>query len=588
MLALSFVIGNYEGATVAVKQMMLRSVALIAYATVCAGISTVADARELYRQGIERKAPRTVKLAARSDQSVSTDERQIIASVKAIVIVSNPKDVKAGGTKATGVDVRGENVPDGVALAAEPYVGAAASAASLDRLTRDMVLAYRAAGIPVVNIVVPPQDVTNGVVQVIAVVGKLGKTSVEGNPSDPDYYLEGFGLEAGDVITQSAVLDHLYWKSRRSYRRLDAIYEPGKNFGETDIAFDVKETKPWSIFAGLDNTGSGGTGDLRIYSGFALGDLWNLDHEFTYQFTTSEKGLKNLAAHAASYTLPVLSRTDFQLSGSYAKTSADSGPGTSKGKSWGLGGMFITQLPGFSNTTWDARYGFEYKNSDNSFEFGGAAASGNTTEVGQFFAQIVGQHAGAKSSTSFDVGVWAAPGGLFSNNDNAAFDASRADAKASYAYLRTNVDHTVFLPKDFLFNVEVEGQLASDRLNPSEMMFLGGLNSVRGFDENAVRGDMGVMTRLELYTPAVALFDRGGKSDALRAFGFFDAGFVDVLSPSSVGESSASLMGAGLGLTYQYNQSVSAEVAYGWKVNSDDQVADRKNGELHFRLMARF
>jgi hemolysin activation/secretion protein len=47
-------------------------------------------------------------------------------------------------------------------------------------------------------------------------------------------------------------------------------------------------------------------------------------------------------------------------------------------------------------------------------------------------------------------------------------------------------------------------------------------------------------------------------------------------------------MGAGLGLTYQYNQNVSAEVAYGWKVNSDDQVADRKNGELHFRVMARF
>jgi len=574
----SQVFGEFGGRIVPIKKMMKASVALLVCTTALATMTLDVQARELYRQGIDRKAPRTVKLTARKDQGLSTDETQVIGLVKAIVIVSGPKDVKAGGTKATGVDVRGQDIPAAVARAAEPYV----------RMTRDMVLAYRAAGMPVVNVVVPPQDVTNGVVQIIAVVGKLGKTTVEGNPTDPDYYLEGFGLNAGDVITQSDVLDHLAWKSRRSYRRLDAIYEPGQKFGETDIAFDVKETKPWSLFAGVDNTGSGGTGDLRIYSGFTMGNLWQLDHELSYQFTTSEKGLKHLNAHSGSYIMPVASRTDFQLSGSYAKSAADAGPGTSNGKSWSVGGMFITQLPGFSNTTWDARYGFEYKNSDNTFEFGGASANTNETEVAQFFTQFSGQHAGAKSSTSFDLGVWAAPGGLFSNNDSTAFDGARADAKASYAYARGNIDHTVFLPKDFLFNIEVEGQVATDRLLPSEMIYLGGLNSVRGFDENAVRGDMGIMSRMELYTPAVALLDRAGSTDALRAFGFLDAGYVDVLSPVSIGESSASLAGAGIGLSYQYKQNISAELAYGWKLNSDDQVVDRNNGELHFRVTARF
>lgn len=569
-----------------VKKMLLSTVVVAAVALVGSG-EVLAKSSEQYKQGIGQKQPRAVKLAPRTDAAASTDETQLLASLKAVVIVDNPAAVKKRGTSAAGVEVRSDTVPQAVAGVAEAYLGQPVSPASLDRMTRDMVLAYRAVGIPVVNIVVPPQDVTNGTVQVVAVVGKLGRVSVEGNPTDPDYYIDGFSLQPGDIITEAAVVDQLRWKSRRLNRRVDAIYSPGDSFSLTDIAFDVKERRPFSVFAGIDNTGSSGVGDLRMYSGFTASNLWHKDHELSYQFTTSEKGVDNLAAHTASYTMPVHGRTDLQLSGSYVKSSADVGPGTSEGRSYSLAGTFISQLPRMKSVSLDAHYGYEYKNTNNAFDFGVGDPFGNVTEVSQFFFQVLGQRGTSQSSTQFDLGVWASPGGMFSHNSDTAFDASRPGAQADYLFTRASFDHTIFLPRDFMIKLEAEGQWASNRLPISEMMYLGGMNSVRGFDESAVRGDNGLLGHFEVYTPALSLLDRQGKTDALRLFGFVDAGVVGVNSPKEVGDGTASLVGAGVGLNYQFRENLTAELAYGWKVDSDSRVHD-DNGEVHFRLMARF
>ena len=92
------------------------------------------------------------------------------------------------------------SIPDIVRTAALKYMGQTVSLASLDRMTRDMVLAFRTAGMPVVNVIVPPQDITSGTVQIISVVGRLGKVTVQGNTDNPDYYVEGLELEPGDIV----------------------------------------------------------------------------------------------------------------------------------------------------------------------------------------------------------------------------------------------------------------------------------------------------------------------------------------------------------------------------------------------------
>lgn len=541
---------------------------------------------ERYSQGISRPAAKPVVLQPRDEAGGSTDETELVASLNGVVIVNAPDGVNVNGARADGVDARGDVAPEQVIAAAQTHLGKPVSLAGLDRLTRDMVLAFREAGMPVVNVVVPPQDISNGVVQIVAVVGRLGDLTVEGNPADPAYYTEGFTLSPGDVVEEAAVLDHLRWKSRRFHRRVDAIYAPGSSFGLTDIALDVKEKRPWTVFGGVDNTGSGSTGDLRFFGGFTAGDLFGLDHELSYQFTTSEHGPENLNAHVATYTLPVTARTDFRASGAYVGSSADVGPGTSNGESYYASGTFLTQLRRWQNVSWDARYGFEYKQTDNNFEFGGAPASGNLTEIGQFFGEIHGQRANASSATQLFAGVRFSPGGLFGNNDDTAFDGSRSDAASQYAYFNGSIDHTIFLSGGFLLNLQLEGQVATDRLLPSEMMYLGGMNSVRGFQENAVRGDHGILGRFEVYSPALQPAALEGTS--ARLFGFVDAGAVFIEGPSAPGEGDADIAGAGVGLSIQHSDDISLELAYGIKLDGDPLVADSENGRFHFRFTARF
>lgn len=565
------------------------SAIIIGLSVVGLSSESFAQSADRLKQGFVKGPGNQISLTPKNSLEISDDETEIFSNLKGIVIVNDPQSVIESGTSATGVELRGDVVPHAVGTAAHQYIGEPVSLASLDRLTRDMVLAFREAGLPVVNVVIPPQDVSNKVVQVIAIVGRLGDLSVEGNATDPSYYADGFGLAAGDVIDEDTVISHLRWKSRRANRRVDAIYSPGAEFSATDIALDVKETKPWSVFIGADSTGPGSSGEYRIFPGIVLSDLWGLDHELSYQFTTSEHGFDQLAAHVFQYTLPVAIRTDLQLTAAFSDSSATNVvAGVSNGESRQFGATFITQLGRKNSYNWDARVGFEYKDSNNAFEFGGVATPGADTEVGQFFALLNGDRRDSKSATNLFAGVWHSPGGLFDNNTDAAFEVSRAGSSAEYTFFRAGVDHTVFLDNDWMFNAEIEGQLASDRLIGSELIYLGGMNTIRGFQENVVRGDSGILARFELHGPSVSVSTEEGVNDSLRVFGFFDVGSVTIEGTATANEGSTSIAGAGVGFTYANSKGFNAEFAYGWKVNdSEFNINDTDDGEFHFRVIAR-
>lgn len=548
-----------------------------------------AQSADRLQQGFVKGPGNQISLTPKNSLDISEDETEIFSGLKGVVIVNDPGAVIESGTSASGVELRGDVLPHTVGSAAHQYIGEPVSLASLDRMTRDMVLAFREAGLPVVNVVIPPQDVSNKVVQVIAVVGRLGELTVEGNATDPAYYADGFGLAPGDVVDEDAVISHLRWKSRRVNRRVDAIYSPGSEFSATDIALDVKETKPWSVFIGADSTGPGTSGDYRFFPGFVLSDLWGKDHEFSYQFTTSENGYDQLAAHVLQYTLPVAVRTDLQLTAAFSDSYAENAiAGASSGKGKQLAATLVTQLDRKAGFNWDARLGFSYKDSNNAFEFGGVATPGADTQVGQFFALLNGDRRNSKSATNLFAGVWHSPGGLFDNNTDAAFGVSRQGAVANYSFLRAGVEHTAFMDSDWVFNAEVEGQLSNDRLIGSELIYLGGMNTIRGFQENVVRGDNGIFARLELQGPSVSVTQEDGVNDSLRLFGFFDIGSVTVNGTPTPNEGSTSISGAGLGLTYANSKGLNAELAYGWKIHNSDLITnDNHDGQFHFRVIAR-
>ena len=565
----------------------------LASLVIAMGFSSPVLAQEIERvsQGLEEAQQQPVSLTPRDNLSLSSDETELLPSLKGIVFVNSPENISQAGTSAEGVEARGDFAPDQVLGVANNFIGQPVSLASLDRLTRDLVLAFRSAGYPVVNVVVPPQDVSNGVVQILAVVGRFAELTVEGDVKNPDYYTNDFPLQPGDAVDQGKVLDHLRWRSRRFHRTLGAVYEPGAEFGQTNIGLTANETKPYTVFAGVDNTGTGITGDLRIFGGFTVADLTGEDHELSYQITTSEEGFDTLQAHVASYTVPVpfLGKTDFQVAGAVILTSADLEVGESDGDNIQVSANFRTQLPSIDNTTFDARYGLEYKNADNTFAFGGTPVSDNETVVSQGYFQLLGSRAGSKSSTQFDVGAWFSPGDVFDDNSDEAFTLTREGAEASYVYIRGGVEHVFFLPKGWRLALDADGQATGDRLITSEQIFIGGLNSVRGLEENALRGDVGILGTVQLETPAIELFGKNSDtiSDGLRAYAFFDAGYVDVNDGEVEGDDDGSAISAGVGFLYQINNNFTAEGVFGYPIDTSGDVGD-DDGRFSFRIVARY
>ncbi|MCT4656493.1 MAG: hypothetical protein N4A65_11845 [Cohaesibacter sp.] len=572
------------------KAVALGAMVVLSGALLSSVSSVSARNLEDYSQGLPKPSKEQVRLTPQSMQNGSTDESVLVPALNGIVVVTKPDDVRLSGVSASGVVIEDDVIPASVQAAAAGYIGKPVSLANLDRMTRDMVLAFRSAGMPVVNVVVPPQDITAGSVQVIAVVGRMGKLTITGQAKDLNYYSEGFELEEGEVVSEAKVLDQLRWKSRRAHRNVTAIYAPGSGFSETDITFDVDEQKPWSVFSGVDNTGNSTVGDYRIFAGAVIGDLWGLDHEMSYQFTTSEEGPKHLGAHVVSYTLPVpfASRTDLNLLGSYVSSEGKGSITKQTGESYQLSANFLSQLPRTMGISLDARYGYEFKSSNNDLEFGGLTASSTRTEISQFYAQILGQKNWAWGLSNFNAGLWVSPGKMTSKNFDSAFRQARAGTSASYAILRAGLEQSINLPKDIILTVDAETQWASERLLASEMMYLGGMRTIRGFTENVAKGDNGAMARIELNSPGFQLLGRASDiKDQIRAFAFFDVGTVSNNGTLVAGDVDTMLAGAGLGLKYQIANHLDAQLGYGWKVLDDDNV-EKDDGALHFRMVVRY
>ena len=145
-------------------------------------------------QWLSRYAPpvnpaSSVGKISQSDSAVARPEGEkakvVIKDLKAVVFVGKPGEVRKRGATGVGVSDKSGVVPAEALAAAGAYLGRAVSLGNLDQITRDLVLAFRTADRPVVNIVVPEQEVSNGVLQVLVVVGRLAHVRVEGASPAP-------------------------------------------------------------------------------------------------------------------------------------------------------------------------------------------------------------------------------------------------------------------------------------------------------------------------------------------------------------------------------------------------------------------
>lgn len=477
---------------------------------------------------------------------------------------------KAGDVKAPAAGVAVEGLPiKGKKLAKElkPFLGKPMSQKLLNDITRAIVMHYKKHSGLLVDVIAPAgQDITEGRVSFVVVEAKLGELTNTGNEHFRNESItSAFTTKPGDSINMDTMMEDLDWANRNPFRRTNLLYRKGANAGETDVVLQTSDRRNYRIYAGANNNGTDLTGNARLFTGFNLGDLWCCGHQLNYQFTASDD-FEKMRGHAVRYIAPLPWRHLLSVSAAHQQVNPDVAlPMKSDGYSYELGADYTIPLAATLAASHDFTLGYDFKRSDNNLEFGGVNVFNNTVDVSQFSGTYSLKAEDSLGDTALAATLVGSPGGATDKNTDRAHNIARAGSTADYIYTVISLQRTTLLPASFSLVTDAEIQLSNSRLPGSEMMTLGGSNSVRGYDEAESSGDSGLLFRNELRAPT---FEVLGK-DGLTFLGFVDYGTVRRSGQLSNETRRDSELAVGPGVRYRFASNLDMRADYGFQLRSE-------------------
>jgi hemolysin activation/secretion protein len=454
--------------------------------------------------------------------AASNDKRVILPALKGLVFVSAINRVKRAGIARirTAVD------PTDLALLKDDdfiatmraKIGQKLTFAGLNAITRAVVQRYRDLDHPVVDVVVPEQDINSGIVQVAVVEATVGAVRAEGNKYFASYTLtDRVRTAPGEPIIGSRLLQDIAGLNENLFHRVDLVYQTNPKPGQTDIVLRTEDRFPLRVYSGFDNAGTATLGRERLLAGFNYGNLFGLDQQLSYQFTGStdlitgnpsipgRRDQARFTAHSASYLVPLPWGDRLTIFGTHAESvprlaNSFDQIGVSDQLSFRYGIPLFRSETGFH----ELRIGYDFKGSNNNLEFGGTNVSQGVSEIHQAIFEYSGTIQDRFGTTSPMASLVVSPGDLSPGNTTQAFQSSgggRPGATANYVYGRIGLDRTTPLPADTSWWAHGVVQHSNASLLATEQFGLGGVGTVRGYDAYAVEGDEGWLLSNELRSP---------------------------------------------------------------------------------------
>jgi len=473
---------------------------------------------------------------------------------------------------------------EAVGSLAKEFIGHPLSRGDLARLTRDIVVVCRNSDRPIVDVFAPPQDVSSGVVQLVVLVGKLGRVRVEGNRFFADkIMLRQVSTAPGDELVESRLLGDIDRINQNPFRQVDLIYARGEGPGTTDLILRVRDTSPERVYAGYEDTGNEETGLGRVIAGFNLGNLWGDDNQASYQYTRSTD-FDRLQAHSASYSVLLPWHDTINVFGDWSEARAQSDAGLFDlvGTTWQVGLRYTIPLPIIGAYSQSFTVGADYKWSNNDLAFGGTQVFNSPANIAQGMVSYAGFRADPNGSSEGSITFFLSPGGIGGLNNDRDFAVQRSGASAAYHYLQVTFARLERLPRDYVLSLTTLGQFSADRLLPSEQFGLGGAASVRGYDERIVNGDGGISEQLELRSPSLHLL--GKIPDKTQFLLFFDAGRDWVRDPIA-GERDYTFAAAGPGVRMNVGRHGTIKADYGWQL---ERLSGTRSGRPEISAIVSF
>lgn len=483
--------------------------------------------------------------------------------LKRLVLVARPQDVPEPGGAGPEIDLAGVPALNDAAgrAALAPFLGRPIDAKLVGEVRAAVAGRFTGLDRPFVRVTVPPQDVTDGVLKLVVVEGRVGRITVAGARWFPARrYLQAVRLRAGDPIDNARLRADLDWINRNPYRHASVVAAPGLQPGQTDLVIRVRERRPWALNLGFDNSGSRASGLQRVSAGMDWGDAFGRGDDLSYQVSGTPDSSK-VRQHSLSYTADLPWRNALSVSVSYA-TSHSGGPDIdSTGVTKIVSARYAIPLAAHEGASRRLGLGFDYKSTNNDILFGGVSVFPTASEVDQFVADYVAQDADGFASLAVTLAV--SPGHLSPHNNDAAFAAQQFGARAEYAYARAALLRSGRLPAGLAWSSRATAQISTATLLPSEQLAFGGGQSVRGFTDQGATRDLGLVWQNDVRShPLDVGRPLGWPTGALTASAgwFIDAGFGQNHGRA---KSSVALVSTGPALDLQITPRAVARISWG-------------------------
>jgi hemolysin activation/secretion protein len=542
-------------------------------------------------QDAERLAPKTppanppAQIVTSTPSPRPSGNVELLRELKGIVFVDAPDKIRSA-SQVRGISTEQARLVDSAAFRGlfKPYLGHPLTSGTLDEICAKVVTYCRKIDRPVVDAIVPQQDITNGTVQILLLEGRVGQVRAEGNRFFTSKLLLGaVRAQPAQEISQNQILEDADWLNRNPFRQTDVIFERGQELGQTDLVLHTQDHFPVRPYIGYENTGTESTGEDRYFTGINWGDAFGLDQQLNYQFTMNSD-VQRFWAHSGSYVIPLPWRNQLTILGNFSSSEVQTFPGIfQSGQGWQLSGRYEIPLPRLGGLSQSIVLGGDFKRTNTNADFGGSSVYSSFVDIVQFMGGYNAERVDRFGSTAASAQFFFSPGNIGGQDNAQDYQNARAGAEARYEYLNATVLRVTNLPENFSLATRFAGQVASAPLLPTEQLGLGGMDSVRGYLEEEAEGDDGIIFSNELRTPSLSFFPK--LKDALFLYGFVDYGVAWTRDAQVGQQSQTNFLGVGPGVSYRVGPWFSVNYDYGWRLARGD-LNVQSHGRHNLRVLA--
>ncbi len=502
-------------------------------------------------------------------------------------------------------------------LADEPDKPVSISTRTIQGFTHYLLNVYQRYGYAGVYVYVPADSIVEGMLrdealrinileaQVSNII--VRHMNVEGEEVEKGYLKESAirdwsPVKPGEIVKKKELNDYVGLLNLNPDRYVAPVISKGDEPNSLALSYNVYEADPWHWFVQVDNAGQ----KKRQCSpkfGLINTNLLGYDDVFStvYQQSLFHDNWEDNYSVYGNYDFPFLigPRLRLQLFAGYSEydQTSDTGGYNFLGNGSFGGGRLRFNLFQENNWFFDVLGGVTYEESRNTTVLGNifTIVPGNTVRYSLWNAGVEFYRRNDMENTLFAFEM----NSSWDASDQLSFETSRLGSDRDFEYYTFTATHSQYLDEDKIQRLSgaFEGTYTPDRLVSSKLTTFGGMYSVRGYDENEIVADQGIITSLQYEYDLIAAdeakystSDDRQKKKGLRKFAplvFVDYGIARNVDTIPGEDKDQELASFGPGIAFEYGENFSGACYYGYPLIATDSTNQGK-GRLNFGLLYRW